>query len=90
MTQKRAALVQKPYLAQMGTLLHLMDYLQIESGVDLSIEKIAEKQLANIYELSRVDNIDYQEEGILMTLTAIPGNLERLRHHLGSDYTEMR
>tara|TARA_Y100000590_G_scaffold443871_1_gene573877 strand:- start:374 stop:1087 length:714 start_codon:yes stop_codon:yes gene_type:complete len=50
LTQKRAALVQKPYLAQMGTLLHLMDYLQIESGVDLSIEKIAEKQLANIYE----------------------------------------
>ena len=50
MTQKRAALVQKPYLAQMGTLLHLMDYLQIESGVDLNIEKIAEKQLANIYE----------------------------------------
>lgn len=50
MTQKRAALVQKPYLAQMGTLLHLMDYLQIDSGVDLSIEKIAEKQLANLYE----------------------------------------
>jgi len=48
------------------------------------------QKLANIYELSRVDNIDYQEEGILMTLTAIPGNLERLRHHLGSDYTEMR
>ena len=50
MTQKRAALVQKPYLAQMGTLLHLMDYLRIDSGVDLSIEKIAEKQLANLYE----------------------------------------
>ena len=50
MTQKRAALVQKPYMAQMGTLLPLMDYLQLDSGVDLSIEKIAEKQLANLYE----------------------------------------
>ena len=48
------------------------------------------QQLANIYEWSRVDNIDYQDEGMFMTLTAIPGNLERLRHHLGSDFTEMR
>jgi len=48
------------------------------------------QQLANIYEWSRVDNIDYQEQGIMMTLTAIPRNLERLRHHLGSNITEMR
>ena len=48
------------------------------------------QQLANIYEWSRVDNIDYQEHGIMMTLTAIPRNLERLRHHLGPDITEMR
>ena len=48
------------------------------------------QQLANIYEWSRVDNIDYQEHGIMMTLTAIPRNLERLRHHLGLDITEMR
>tara|TARA_B100000945_G_scaffold305728_1_gene292492 strand:+ start:4215 stop:5522 length:1308 start_codon:yes stop_codon:yes gene_type:complete len=48
------------------------------------------QQLANIYELSRVDNIDYQEQGIIMTLTAIPRNLDRLRHHLGSNITEMR
>ena len=47
------------------------------------------QQLANIYEWSRVDNIDYQEQGIMMTLTAIPRNLERLRHHLGSNITEM-
>jgi 50S ribosomal subunit-associated GTPase HflX len=47
------------------------------------------QHLANIYEWSRVDNIDYQEEGIMMTLTTIPGNLERLRHHLGSGFTEM-
>ena len=50
LTQKRAALVQKPYLAKMGSLLQLMDYLKIESNVDLTIEKIAEKQLANIFE----------------------------------------
>lgn len=47
------------------------------------------KQLANIYEWSRVDNIDYQEEGILMTLTTIPGNLDRLRHQMGVNFTEM-
>ena len=46
------------------------------------------QQLANIYEWSRVDNIDYQEQGIMMTLTAIPRNLERLRHHLGSNITD--
>ena len=50
MTQKRAALVQKPYLAKMGKMLQLMDYLKIEQSVDLTIEKIAEKQLANVYE----------------------------------------
>jgi len=47
------------------------------------------QKLANIYKWSRVNNIDYQKEGILMTLTAIPENLERLRHHLGSDFAEM-
>ena len=50
MTQKRSTLVQKSYLAKMGTLLNLMDYLKIESHVDLSVDKIAEKQLANLYE----------------------------------------
>ena len=48
------------------------------------------QKLANIYEWSRVDNIDYQDNGIMMTLTAIPRNLERLRHHLGSNITEIR
>ena len=50
MTQKRSTLVQKSYLAKMGKLLNLMDYLKIESHVDLSVDKIAEKQLANLYE----------------------------------------
>tara|TARA_B100001758_G_scaffold175250_1_gene152077 strand:+ start:1020 stop:1736 length:717 start_codon:yes stop_codon:yes gene_type:complete len=50
LTQRRAALVQKPYLASIGHLLDLMDYLKIERSVDLEIEKIAEKQQANLFE----------------------------------------
>ena len=50
LTQKRAALVQKPYLASIGHLLDLMDYLMIEKSVNLEIEKIAEKQQANLFE----------------------------------------
>ena len=50
LTQRRAALVQKPFLANMGRLLNLMDYLNIEKNIDLKIEKIADKQIANIFE----------------------------------------
>ena len=50
LTQRRAALVQKPYLASIGHLLDLMDYLMIENTVNLEIEKIAEKQQANLFE----------------------------------------
>ena len=50
LTQRRAALVQKPYLASIGHLLDLMDYLKIEQSVNLEIEKIAEKQQANLFE----------------------------------------
>ena len=50
LTQRRAALVQKPYLASIGHLLDLMDYLMIEKSVNLEIEKIAEKQKANLFE----------------------------------------
>ena len=50
LTQKRASLVQKPYLANIGQLLDLMDYLKIEQSVNLNIEKIAEKQQANLFE----------------------------------------
>jgi GTP-binding protein HflX len=49
--------------------------------VTIRLDYLHSQQLANIYEWSRVDKIDYQEEGIMMTLTTIPGNLERLRHH---------
>jgi len=50
LTQKRAALVQKKYLASIGKLLDLMDYIKIEPSVNLSIDKIAEKQQANLFE----------------------------------------
>ncbi len=50
LTQRRAALVQKPFLANIGRLLDLMDCLKIEKNIDLSINKIADKQLANIFE----------------------------------------
>jgi len=50
LTQRRAFLVQKSHLAKMGKLLDLMDHLNIESSVNLSVDKIAEKQQANLFE----------------------------------------
>ena len=50
LTQKRSTLVQKDFLASMGKLLGLLSYLKIETTVNLDIEKIANKQLANLYE----------------------------------------
>ena len=50
LTQKRSALVQKSFLSTMGQLLNLLDYIKIEQNVDLSQDKIALKQAANLYE----------------------------------------
>ena len=50
LTQRRAALVQKPFLANIGRLLDLMDYLIIDDNINLKIDKIADKQVANIFE----------------------------------------
>ena len=50
LTQKRSALVQKTFLASMGQLFKLLDFVQIESTVDLKEEKIAVKQSANLFE----------------------------------------
>ena len=50
LTQKRAALVQKPFLANIGQLLCLLDYLKIEKSVNLELEKIIVKQQANLLE----------------------------------------
>ena len=50
LTQKRSGLVQKTFLAAMGQLFKLLDFVQIESTVDLKQEKIAVKQSANLFE----------------------------------------
>ena len=50
LTQKRSALVQKSFLSSMGKLLTLLDFLIIDSTVDLTEDKIAIKQAANLYE----------------------------------------
>ena len=50
LTLTRSALVQKTFLATMGQLLKLLDFVQIESTVDLKEEKIAVKQSANLFE----------------------------------------
>ena len=50
LTQKRSALVQKSFLSSMGRLLNLLDFLIIDSTVDLDQDKIAIKQSANLYE----------------------------------------
>ena len=57
--------------------------------VKICLDYLHSQQLANIYEWTRVDNIDYQEKGIMMTLTSIPVNLERLRYQLGSNFKEV-
>jgi len=50
LTQKRASLVRKSFLAKISKMLDLLDHINIESSVNMSIEKIAEKQQANLYE----------------------------------------
>ena len=50
LTQRRASLVRKSFLAKISKMLDLLDYINIESSVNMNIEKIAEKQQANLYE----------------------------------------
>ena len=50
LTQRRAALVRKSFLAKISKMLDLIDYIKIEASVNMKIEKIAEKQQANLYE----------------------------------------
>ncbi len=50
LTKKRSALVQKSFLANMGNLLGLLTYISAASSVDLTQEKVSQKQLANVYE----------------------------------------
>ena len=50
LTQKRASLVRKSFLAKISKMLDLIDYIKIEASVNMKVEKIAEKQQANLYE----------------------------------------
>jgi len=50
LTKKRSALVQKSFLADMGSLLNLLTYISAASSVNLAQEKVSQKQLANVYE----------------------------------------
>ena len=50
LTKKRAALVQQSFLATIGNMLDLTDSLNVEPSVDLTNEKVAYKQQANLVE----------------------------------------
>ena len=50
LTQRRASLVRKSFLSKISRMLDLLDYINIESSVNMNIEKIAEKQEANLFE----------------------------------------
>jgi len=50
LTQKRSALVQRSFLASMGKMLDLLDYLNVEVSVNLRNDKVAVKQLSNLFE----------------------------------------
>lgn len=42
--------------------------------------------LGSIYQWVRVDHLDYQEDGIYVTVTAPPAHIERLRNQIGETY----
>ena len=50
LTKKRAALVQQSFLAAIGNMLNLIDNLTVQPSVDLTNEKVASKQQANLVE----------------------------------------
>jgi len=50
LTQRRASLVRKSFLSKISRMLDLLDFINIESSVNMNIEKIAEKQEANLFE----------------------------------------
>ena len=50
LTQKRSALVQRSFLASMGATLNLLNHFNVEPTVNLENDKVAIKQLANLFE----------------------------------------
>ncbi len=50
LTKKRAAIVQRSFLALIGESLSLLNYLRIDNGIDIEQNKVATKQNANLVE----------------------------------------
>lgn len=50
LTKKRAALVQRSFLAAIGNSLGLLKYLRINQGIEISQSKVSKKQNANLVE----------------------------------------
>jgi len=50
LTKKRAALVQRSFLAKVGASLDLLKYLRIDQGIEISQSKVSNKQNANLVE----------------------------------------
>ena len=50
LTKKRAAIVQRSFLAIIGESLSLLNYLRIDNGIDITQTKVATKQNANLVE----------------------------------------
>ncbi len=50
LTKKRASLVQRSFLALIGESMSLLNYLQIDQGIDIAQNKVATKQNANLVE----------------------------------------
>ena len=78
LTQKRSGLVQKTFLAAMGQLFKLLDFVQIEPTVNLKEEKIAVKQSANLFE-ALVGAI-YLDGGIVPAKQLILNSIWNHRH----------
>ncbi|MEE8336138.1 MAG: ribonuclease III [Candidatus Neomarinimicrobiota bacterium] len=78
LTQKRSALVQKSFLASMGDLLNLLDFIIIEPTVDLKQSKIAIKQSANLYEA--LIGAIFLDSGIIQTKKLILNTIWKHRH----------
>lgn len=54
--------------------------------VEIRLDYQNSHNLSHIYTWSRVDQIHYEEDGIHLTLTSSSGNLNRLRHRIGTAY----
>ena len=50
LTKKRAAIVQRSFLATVGALHGMLNYLRIDQGIDITQNKVATKQNANLVE----------------------------------------